>query len=209
MLYSFSHRLILSSASDKGKNEGKTQVQQHRRERSKYENNFCRCGYCRRKTTVVNELKKRLRNSRSLHFDNYTFEGEVENFYQWILDGANYNVWNLNPLEDDILEIKSAGTCDYLILDYPFAYCHDTIKPYIDTAFFVDTPLDISLARRILRDMSDATADEIRRDLEMYLKYARIAFVQMQKDILPSSDYVIDGTLSVEEIVNAIVAKMD
>lgn len=54
--------------------------------------------------------------------------------------------------------------------------------------------------------MSDATADEIRRDLEMYLKYARIAFVQMQKDILPSSDYVIDGTLSVEEIVNAIVA---
>ncbi len=88
-----------------------------------------------------------------------------------------------------------------MILDYPFAYCHDIIKPYIDTAFFVDTPLDISLARRILRDMSDATADEIRHDLEMYLTYARIAFIQMQKDILPSSDYVIDGTLSVEEII--------
>lgn len=161
------------------------------------------------KTTIVNELKKRLRNSQSLHFDNYTFEGEVDNFFQWVLDGANYHVWNLTPLEDDILKVKSAGICDYLILDYPFAYCHDTIKPYIDTAFFIDTPLDISLARRILRDMSDATADEIRRDLEMYLKYARIAFVQMQKDILPSSDYVIDGTLSVEEIVNAIAAQMD
>lgn len=37
------------------------------------------------KTTVVNELKKRLWNSQSLHFDNYTFEGEVENFYQWVL----------------------------------------------------------------------------------------------------------------------------
>lgn len=161
------------------------------------------------KTTVVNELKKRLRNSRSLHFDDYTFEGEIDNFYQWVLDGANYYVWNLNPLEEDIKKIKSAEICDYLILDYPFAYCHDTIKPYIDTAFFVDTPLDISLARRILRDMSDATADEIRRDLEMYLKYARTAFIQMQKDILPSSDYVIDGTLSVEEIVNEIVAKID
>lgn len=55
--------------------------------------------------------------------------------------------------------------------------------------------------------MSDATADEIRYDLEMYLKYARIAFVQMQKDILPSSDYVIDGTLSIKEIVNEIVAQ--
>lgn len=57
--------------------------------------------------------------------------------------------------------------------------------------------------------MNDATADEIRHDLEMYLKYARIAFIQMQKDILPSSDYVIDGTQSVEEIVNEIIAKMD
>ncbi len=124
-----------------------------------------------------------------------------------MLDGANYQVWNLRPLEDDILRIKSAGKCDYLILDYPFAYCHDTIKPYIDAAFFIDTPLDIALARRILRDMRDASADEIRHDLEMYLKYMRIAFVQMQKDILPSSDYVIDGTLSAEEIVNEIAAK--
>ena len=161
------------------------------------------------KTTIVNELKKQLRNSQSLHFDNYTFEGEVDNFYQWVLDGANYHVWDLKPLEEDILKIKAAGVYDYLILDYPFAYCHDTIKPYIDTAFFIDTPLDISLARRILRDMSDAVADDIRRDLEMYLKYARIAYIQMQKDILPSSDYVIDGTLNVDEITNEIVTKIN
>ena len=161
------------------------------------------------KTTIVNELKKRLRNSQSLHFDNYTFEGEVDNFFQWVLDGANYHVWNLTPLEEDILKIKSAGKCDYLILDYPFAYCHDTIKPYIDTAFFIDTPLDIALARRILRDLSNASADEIRDDLEVYLKYARIAFIQMQKDILPSSDCVIDGTLGVKEIVNEIIARTD
>lgn len=161
------------------------------------------------KTTIVSELKKRLRNSQSLHFDNYTFEGEVNNFFQWVLDGANYHVWNLTPLENDILKIKSAGICDYLILDYPFAYCHDTIKPYIDTAFFIDTPLDIALARRILRDMNEASADEIRHDLEIYLKYARISFIQMQKDILPSSDYVVDGTLSIEEIVNEIIAQID
>ena len=161
------------------------------------------------KTTIVNELQKQIRNSKSLHFDNYTFEGEVDNFYQWVLDGANYHVWNLKPLEEDILKIMAVGACEYLILDYPFAYCHDTIKPYIDTAFFIDTPLDISLSRRILRDMSDATADDICRDLEIYLKYARIAYIQMQKDILPSSDYVIDGTLSVDEIANDIITKIN
>ena len=56
--------------------------------------------------------------------------------------------------------------------------------------------------------MSDATADDIRNDLETYLKYARISFIQMQKDILPSSDYVIDGNCTVDEIANEIIAKI-
>lgn len=72
-------------------------------------------------------------------------------------------------------------------------------------AFFIDTPLDIALARRILRDMGDASGNEIRNDLEGYLKYARLAFIQMQKDVLPSSDYVIDGTLSTELIAQKVI----
>lgn len=157
------------------------------------------------KTTTVNEIKNQLFNVQTLHFDDYVFEGEVDNFYQWVLDGADYNVWNLEPLKKDILKIRDSGDCDYLILDYPFAYCNQQIRKYIDVAIFIDTPLDIALARRILRDMSNAFGKEIRNDLEGYLKYARVAFIQMQKDILPSSDYVIDGTMSTESIVKNII----
>lgn len=107
-------------------------------------------------------------------------------------------------MEKDILTIKNSGICDYLILDYPFA-CHEQIKKYIDMAFFIDTPLDIALARWILRDMGNASGEEIRNHLMGYLKYARMAFVQMQKDILPSSDYVIDGTMSTEYIAGEII----
>lgn len=156
------------------------------------------------KTTTVKELQKALSNTQALFFDDYTFEGEVEDYHQWVLDGADYNVWNLKPLESDISTIKRSGKCDYLFLDYPFAYQNDLIRPYIDLAIFIDTPLDISLARRILRDMKNATGDEIRDDLAAYLKYARMAFVQMQKDILPSSDYVIDGTKEIGDIVKEI-----
>lgn len=160
------------------------------------------------KTTAVNELKKRLGSSKSLHFDDYSFEGEPEDFPQWVRDGGDYQVWDLAPLEEDILKIKAEGSCDWLILDYPFAYRHDLIGPYIDTAFFIDTPLDIALARRVLRDLASASADEICGDLKTYLECARPAFVQMQKDILPSSDYVIDGSLSVDGIVNEVLAKL-
>lgn len=157
------------------------------------------------KTTLVNEVKKRLPGAQSLHFDDYTFEGEVQDFCQWVLDGADYNVWNLAPLEDDILKIRDAGNCEVLLLDYPFAYRNDRITPYIDRAVFLDTPLDIAMARRVLRDMADASADEIRADMEIYLTRARIAYMQMLKDILPSSDDVIDGTMDLEEKIEALM----
>lgn len=157
------------------------------------------------KTTTANKLAKLLPNSQVLHFDEYTFEGEVDDFYQWVLDGADYHVWNLRPLENDIIRIKKEGNVDYLIMDYPFAYCHHTIKPYIDCAIFINTPFDIALSRWILRDMKEADANEIRKFLESYLKYARISFVQMQKDILPSSDHVIDGTQESHKIVEQVL----
>lgn len=157
------------------------------------------------KTTCVKEIIKRLPNAQALYFDAYQFQGEVDDFYQWVQEGANYNVWNLTPLEKDIIKIKEEGKCDYLILDYPFAYCNVQIEKYIDAAVFIDTPLDIALARRILRDMGNASGDEIRSDLKGYLEFARVAYTQMLQDILPSSDYVIDGTKSVEAIVEEII----
>lgn len=156
------------------------------------------------KTTIVNEIKKQIAKVESLHFDDYSFQGEVDDFYAWVMQGANYNVWDLSPLIEDICRIKECSDCDYLLLDYPFAYCHEELSKYIDCAIFVDTPLDIALARRVLRDMKDASAEEIRRDMEMYLKYARAAYVQMLKDVLPSSDYVIDGTKELGEKVEEI-----
>lgn len=157
------------------------------------------------KTAAVNEIKNKLPNAAALHFDDYSFEGEVEDFYQWVSDGADYNVWNLEPLEKDIISIKNSGEYDYLLLDYPFAYRNDKIKKYIDFAVFIDTPLDIAMARRVLRDHKNSTADEIRSDMEAYLKYARIGYVQMLKDILPSSDLVVDGTKDLETVADEIV----
>ncbi|WP_243156291.1 hypothetical protein [Clostridium sp. C2-6-12] len=157
------------------------------------------------KTTIINELNKKIKNSKSLHFDDYDFEGEVEDFHQWVVNGADYNVWNLEPLEKDILKLKEDKKVKYIFLDYPFAYKNDLIKSFIDCAIFIDTPLDIAMARRVLRDMHDATGDEIREDMSFYLKYARIAYEEMLKTILPNSDYVIDGSLQLDEIINNII----
>ena len=157
------------------------------------------------KTTVVNAIKDRLPRTTSLHFDDYSFDGEVDDFTKWVSKHEEYyNVWDLSPLKADVERITNSGEYDYLLLDYPFAYCHKELSKYIDCAIFIDTPLDIAMVRRVLRDMKDASAEEIREDMEMYLKYARAAYVQMLKDVLPSSDHIIDGTKGLEEIVEEI-----
>lgn len=154
------------------------------------------------KTTVVNAIKARLPRTASLHFDDYSFEGEVEDFSKWVSEGADVHVWDLSPLKADIERIIRGGKYDYLLLDYPFAYRHQMIKDYLDCCIFIDTPLDIAMARRVLRDMKEATADEIRNEMDTYLKCARIAYVQMSEDSASDYDYVIDGAKELEDIIN-------
>ena len=154
------------------------------------------------KTTVVNAMKERLPNSTSLHFDDYTFEGEVEDFAAWNASGADVHVWDLSPLRADIERIIRSGAYDFLLLDYPFAYQHRMIKDYLDCCIFIDTPLDIAMARRILRDMQTASADEICNETDAYLKYARAVYVQMQTEHRSAADHVIDGAKPLAEIVH-------
>ncbi len=154
------------------------------------------------KTTVVNAIKDRLPGTTSLHFDAYAFEEGVEDFSKWVSEGADYNVWNLSPLKADVEKIINSGEYDYLLLDYPFAYQNEMMKDYIDCCIFIDTPLDIAMARRVIRDMKEASADDIRNEMDTYLKYTRICYVQMLTDILPISDYVIDGANELETIIN-------
>lgn len=157
------------------------------------------------KTTIIKELNKKINNSRAIYFDDYNFEGEIDDFNQWVINGANYNVWNLQPLKDDILKLIGEDEVKYILLDYPFAYKNDLIKPFVDCAIFIDTPLDIAMARRVLRDMHNSTGYEIREEMIFYLKYSRIAYEEMLNTILPNSDYVIDGSIGADEIVKKIM----
>ncbi len=154
------------------------------------------------KTTVVSALKDRLPNAASLHFDNYSFKGEVLDFSEWLSEGADVNVWDLSPLKADIERMISCGRYDFLLLDYPFGYQHDMIRDYLDCCIFIDTPLDIAMARRVLRDMKEAAADEIRCEMETYLTSARPAYTHMVKYHLSASDNVIDGSKELEDIIS-------
>ena len=113
------------------------------------------------KTTVIKELARKYKKSKIISFDDYTFPNTPRDYYQWSTNGADCNLWNLSPMLMDIQKAIQEKNLDYIFLDYPFGYKNEQVGKYIDYAFFIDTPLDIALARRILRDY-------LRRDPNRY-----------------------------------------
>ncbi|MDQ8738228.1 hypothetical protein [Paenibacillus sp. LHD-38] len=158
------------------------------------------------KTTIATQLNETLQNSKSLFFDVYDFDGH-DDIINWVDNGANYNEWNLAPL---IRDLKSLLTepLDYVVIDFPFAYKHSDTKNFIDIAVFIDTPLDLAMARRIIRDFKDNPVENIMTEMKNYILHGRRGYLEMLKTIKPNSDIIVDGTLTISEIVSIIIEKI-
>ncbi|SDC12626.1 Uridine kinase [Pelagirhabdus alkalitolerans] len=154
------------------------------------------------KTTITNYLNDKLINSKVISFDDYDFDGPYD-IIDWIDNGANYNEWNLDPLIQDI-KMALVEPLDYILLDYPFAYKHMKTSTLIDLTIYIDTPLDIAMARRLIRDYKNSSTENILFDMENYISRGRRGYLEMLKTIKPNSDIIVDGTLSVSKIINEI-----
>jgi uridine kinase len=156
------------------------------------------------KTTIINLLKNRLENSVVLCFDDYDFANDPgDNQFSSDLIEYDYNKWELKPLKKDIENILLENKCDYLLLDYPFSYCNDKIKQYIDFSVYIDTPLDIAMARRIIRDYNENM--DIKKEMEIYLQYGRIGYTDMEKYVKLTCDLIVNGNNKPEKIIEIII----
>ncbi|WP_375140494.1 hypothetical protein [Cohnella herbarum] len=159
------------------------------------------------KTTITNLLKEKLVSATALYFDDYDFEESPNDICDWVDRGANYNEWNLSPFTRDVISLLENKDLKYVLLDYPFSYLNISMREYLDFTIYVDTPLDIAMARRLIRDFKD-NPNDIQNDLEQYLIKARTAYLEMVRSVKPDSDFVIDGTLTTLEIVERIKGQL-
>ncbi|TWT08091.1 hypothetical protein FQV26_09855 [Planococcus sp. CPCC 101016] len=158
------------------------------------------------KTTIVEKLNAELPNSEALYFDEYDLEGP-ESVIDWMNRGSNYNEWNLTPFVKD-LEKLLTKSLDYIVLDFPFSYHHVQTHSFISFSVFIDTPLDIALARRTIRDFQYSSTENIVEAMKHYNSDGRQAYLEMLHTIKPSADFIVDGSQSVTRIVSLISEKV-
>lgn len=162
------------------------------------------------KTTVTQRLKENLDNVETLYFDdrNYDIDSDIVDICKWMNDGADANRFNLDLLEEDIKQLLQKGL-DFIILDYPFGYRHNKIAKYIDLSIFIDTPLDIALGRRLLRDFKGASEKNVFEDIEFYLSRGRETYLSSRNLAIDDADIIVDGSEPINVIIDFIKSKLN
>ena len=161
------------------------------------------------KTTIINELLRRIPKSKALYFDDrdYASESGIFDLCKWEEDGWDMSLWNLQALADDIKSLmkEMKEELDYIFLDYPFGYMQEQISGFIYLSIYLDTPLDIAMARRILRDFKDKSVTDIMNEMDWYLEKGRKTYTRRLEYGHADADLIVDGSRTLDVVCSIIV----
>ena len=112
------------------------------------------------KTALAKVLQKALPACVLFCFDDFD-ETNVhsEDIYRWWKRGADLREFDCPEMGKAVDDEIQRGASEFIVLDYPFGRDHPRFRLLIDLSFFVDTPLDVAMARRIIQ--SDGAESEV------------------------------------------------
>ena len=180
------------------------------------------------KTAVTRRTCELLPGGVMVCFDDYGQDIVDPDCYRtWLERGADYNEWKTPTLADDLARLKAGqavvypangallGPAKQVVFDAPLGRAHAETGKLIDLMVYIDTPLDIAMARRLTRDYSpssddpEGALDAISVELRSYLDYGRLAYLEMDKQVKPTSDLVVDGCQSIDRIAQEIAQAIE
>ena len=175
------------------------------------------------KTAVARRLAAVLGDAVTIHFDDYD-ETNVhpDDLQLWLKDGGDYDDFKTPQFTRHLQVLKAGnsvryptggttvGPAKYVVADAPLGRAQTDSGRLIDLLIFIDTPLDIAMARRILRDIAIATdpLQRVKDELSGYESRARPLYEHFQRRMRETADLIIDGTPGVDHIVESIRSEM-
>lgn len=157
------------------------------------------------KTTLIKNISANLTNCHIISFDDYSIDAlpSAPSLDLFLVDSKKaVNQYDISQLITDLE--KSLNHYQLILIDFPFGYEHDKLRFYIDKVIYLKTPLDVSFARQIIRDYSDKEKQDIINWADTYLNFARPIFLEHDRLISSTADYVLDGNLSTNEQIKKL-----
>lgn len=182
------------------------------------------------KTTVVRKLVEILDDAVAIHFDDYeTPDTYPKNPAALMERGADFNVIKSPLLAQHLAALRHGEPVTspitgevvhparHIIFEGPLGRAQHETGQYIDYLIFIDTPLEVGLARRVSRSVASLPLEEMSREelqralknlggyANNYLLWTRRAYLMQRELVRPGSDLILDGEQPPEEIAQAIV----
>lgn len=171
------------------------------------------------KTTLVEALGKVLKATTVLWDDYDPLSQGPDDYIAWYENSRDCNDWKYDALAETLSSLKHGKTVfcpatrrelaptEYVIFDAPLGRKHEATGQWIDLLVFLDTPPDIALARRIIRDYHASKGSEdkdIVEELEHYLAKARPVYMESYNG-KEECDLLLDGSLSLEMLESQVL----
>ena len=164
------------------------------------------------KTRVASELARSVDDASAVYFDDFDDTTQhPPDLRKWLTEGGDYNAWRAPVLAEHLRKLKTGETVGpdgsphhHIVFDAPLGRAHAATGKFIDHMVFLDTPLDIALARRLLRD---GWTNDTEAHLRGYLDWTKELFTRQIDQVAATADLVLDGTLPANVLVERIIAE--
>jgi uridine kinase len=169
------------------------------------------------KTTLSRLTSAKLHDAPILHYDDYEAmtrrsPAEIE---RWLDEGARLDEIPVPGYLEKLTSLKAAGTA-YVVVDGPLGRAHPPTAAMIDFLVFLDTPLDVALAR-VLRQQAELAVRStepggplkfavwLKSYLDNYAHFMRRSYLMQRAIVLPQADLVLDGTLAPDHLLDLML----
>lgn len=163
------------------------------------------------KSTLVAALVREVPGSAALRFDDYDV-AMPSDWPAWLTAGASFDDWLVPALQADLFELKRKEEAPSRIwFEAPLGRAHRATGELIDFMVFIDTPLEVALARWLrsrLSEASDEAVLEMEHYLEHYEQTLRRVYLEQRNQVRRTSDLVVDGLDPVDRWVDQVLTSL-
>lgn len=180
------------------------------------------------KSTLVKEVAERLGNSTTVFFDAYQATTcYPPDMIERLSRGEGIDLAEVKSpdFDRDIAALKSGEKAvdpwgrellpaDYIVVEEPFGRCRGGVANIFDFVVHIQIPMDVSLARRILRDMQgkifpEGTLANVSHYLSAYLAGLRNGYEQVVNATAARADLIVDGLKRPEDLAHEVLDRIN
>ncbi len=138
------------------------------------------------------------------HIDKNTYPTDMKH---WLQNGANVSLIKTPKFTKAVQNLISKSSTRFVFIEEPFGKERAAMSLLIDYVIFLDTPMELCLARVITRhteNPSAASINAISNYLNKYVDYFREIYINTAKQVRNNSDLIIEDVLSIKNTINYI-----